>query len=67
MELKQSNRLPCKQEVQLLIVPYGIETSPVNGFSPLNISLLIVPYGIETMNPQLRGSLVYPFNCTLWN
>ena len=47
MELKLLMELQPKLKINLLIVPYGIETS----YEPkelLSLILLIVPYGIET-------------------
>ena len=48
MELKQVNKCVCDYSPNLLIVPYGIETT----FEVLSLRrlllLLIVPYGIET-------------------
>ncbi len=54
MELK---RIPCGRCLALrwlLIVPYGIETNSVLGFSCITV-LLIVPYGIETWCKTLQG------------
>ena len=48
MELKRENQVDFTFDYELLIVPYGIETSvallPISPFK----RLLIVPYGIET-------------------
>ena len=48
MELKRRNRSKQERDIQLLIVPYGIETSiPPTKWMEID-GLLIVPYGIET-------------------
>ena len=50
----------------LLIVPYGIETSScISSFSLQR--LLIVPYGIETKSLIDFSTSVQTFNRTLWN
>ena len=47
MELKLGfSRIPC-EDCNLLIVPYGIETTDKTRQAAI-IILLIVPYGIET-------------------
>ena len=48
MELKLLRLFHTRNLIQLLIVPYGIETRKSDNF-PLCIKLLIVPYGIETV------------------
>ena len=57
----------AKVEIELLIVPYGIETMSDEGKFVCTDSLLIVPYGIETQfrDPVYHGKVA--FNCTLWN
>ena len=66
MELKPNNIQVLSTSVDLLIVPYGIETSATYE-DKAGYSLLIVPYGIETrLQCHLeRGRRA--FNCTLWN
>ena len=53
--------------LQLLIVPYGIET--LSFFVGLHgLMLLIVPYGIETHSAEQNNpEQMLPFNRTLWN
>ena len=48
MELKQGTELKVALQRELLIVPYGIETSVPYQAGVQNYFLLIVPYGIET-------------------
>ena len=64
MELKQSIILiPCPY-IELLIVPYGIETNLLYG-TIVTSCLLIVPYGIETIPHGLsagrNGLLIVPY------
>ncbi len=47
MELKHKEFNDQIKQLELLIVPYGIETKARNGNRARSI-LLIVPYGIET-------------------
>ena len=56
MELKLLLLLQCFLLLQLLIVPYGIETG-INSYSLSGKDLLIVPYGIET---NLRWPCILP-------
>ena len=51
MELKPDFRYPGIDKDNLLIVPYGIETS-VKRLSIYQKGLLIVPYGIETKGKE---------------
>ena len=48
MELKQAIAGLVKDDVLLLIVPYGIETCSHDAICEIFGNLLIVPYGIET-------------------
>ena len=47
MELKQRQLCVVEKPLNLLIVPYGIETK-IHGMTIHYRYLLIVPYGIET-------------------
>ena len=67
MELKLGAGQVVNSVMDLLIVPYGIETSLVWPSCSRLISLLIVPYGIETENPDKDHFLISSFNRTLWN
>ena len=51
MELKRLDFEGMKKGMDLLIVPYGIETQ-IQGLAIDNDMLLIVPYGIETWNRE---------------
>ena len=67
MELKQSGRHNTGKILELLIVPYGIETQLAQEGLVLRLLLLIVPYGIETpFKPRVPSSDI-PFNRTIWN
>ena len=57
MELKQSNYWFNVIPRNVLIVPYGIETSYGCRFSILTL-VLIVPYGIETHTLQLASTFL---------
>ena len=48
MELKLYPRIMEKSRIDLLIVPYGIETIYLAQYLQSRNGLLIVPYGIET-------------------
>ena len=48
MELKQVYKDLGGVRIDLLIVPYGIETDFDDGLLAVLLHLLIVPYGIET-------------------
>ena len=68
MELKL--RISCNPHApfDLLIVPYGIETTSGGIVRYKGYILLIVPYGIETkylIVDVMVGGVT--FNCTLWN
>ena len=59
MELKRDTYvLRLLDDMQLLIVPYGIETEFFHGHRYHVLMLLIVPYGIETtffvLGPGIR-------------
>ena len=65
MELKQASNALILNIKELLIVPYGIETTQEQPLGTLAGRLLIVPYGIETelkLRPVKSGPA---FNCTL--
>ena len=49
MELKRYSRNRCNNYLDLLIVPYGIETRAEGRTGIVGSWLLIVPYGIETL------------------
>ena len=76
MELKLHISSLMPPFVNLLIVPYGIETHS-RLYAVLFLFLLIVPYGIETPFPAYRSVLlivlliqvswICSFNRTLWN
>ena len=67
MELKRPFYAVSELHVDLLIVPYGIETPAAQGGVEAS-DLLIVPYGIETRKClEYRYSHFGPFNRTLWN
>ena len=67
MELKHRFYDTAVKDVNLLIVPYGIETF-VAGQNAVGIGLLlIVPYGIETAESYLLSCWGLTFNRTLWN
>ena len=53
--------------MNLLIVPYGIETSAQVLLFAHACLLLIVPYGIETLKKKRQTLLRVAFNRTLWN
>ena len=66
MELKHNIYSNRQRNRELLIVPYGIETSSTS-LKPDKNSLLIVPYGIETSSEVKITSSGKAFNRTLWN
>ena len=53
--------------MELLIVPYGIETNKTVLSNFRLMWLLIVPYGIETGESRPVSRWRLPFNRTLWN
>ena len=67
MELKRCRMGRKSSAVQLLIVPYGIETGIVRITFQTGIDLLIVPYGIETIVYIGKLRRANSFNRTLWN
>ena len=66
MELKQRQAWLRKRRDELLIVPYGIETT-FRHLLYLQSDLLIVPYGIETLLRFCSTCRIPSFNRTLWN
>ena len=66
MELKHATREAREEERNLLIVPYGIETSQCRLHGQCE-DLLIVPYGIETVVLVHQVAHSFTFNRTLWN
>ena len=48
MELKQYSTVQQRQQILVLIVPYGIETKQYVDLALSSKGVLIVPYGIET-------------------
>ena len=66
MELKHKEIAYNTNRLNLLIVPYGIETN----LQLVSLSfhfLLIVPYGIETGSQWRVNVMQGAFNRTLWN
>ena len=67
MELKHIFDNLDAKFVELLIVPYGIETAVFRIVMCIRIKLLIVPYGIETSRRRRWTAKAGAFNRTLWN
>ena len=67
MELKLQKPSFLDKVHNLLIVPYGIETSQCNRGTDILVILLIVPYGIETEERTIETYKAETFNRTLWN
>ena len=65
MELKRNILLLFLFRMNLLIVPYGIETFCSQEGKHLTGNLLIVPYGIETWTSRLNPQRCQSFNRTL--
>ena len=55
MELKLREFIKRSVELNLLIVPYGIETAVFSSQDSQVLLLLIVPYGIETVFLLLKA------------
>ena len=56
-----------EKRLNLLIVPYGIETTLDISLCSKDSTLLIVPYGIETADKARDRVSRMTFNRTLWN
>ena len=67
MELKLGAGQVVNSVMDLLIVPYGIETVQTIWLRSIIIMLLIVPYGIETLISKEDRDVYQSFNRTLWN